>query len=76
MPPSDARACIHDASEQRDAAEQIAANRLPLFQREDTDGRCGRVTGYSITSFVTAGLWPRSGRRSGRISETKGNALA
>ena len=30
--------CIHDASGQRDAAEQIAADRLPVFQRKDTDG--------------------------------------
>jgi len=27
----------HDASEQRDAAEQIAADRLPVFQRKNTD---------------------------------------
>ena len=29
----------------------------------------------SISSFLTAGLWPRSGYRGGRVSET-GNALA
>jgi len=29
--------CIHDASGQRDAVEQIAADRLPIFQREDSD---------------------------------------
>jgi len=31
--------CIHDASGQ-DAAEQIAADRLPAFQRKDTDRIC------------------------------------
>jgi len=36
----------------------------------------GRVTRCSISSFVTAGLWPRSGYRDGRVSETKGNTLA
>jgi len=34
------------------------------------------VTRCSISSFVTAGLWLRSGYRGGRVSETKGNALA
>ena len=29
--------CIHDASGQRDAAEQIAADRLPVSQRKYTD---------------------------------------
>jgi len=29
--------CIHDASVQRGAAEQIAADRLPVFQRKYTD---------------------------------------
>ena len=29
--------CIHDASGQREAAEQYAADRLPVFQRKDTD---------------------------------------
>jgi len=28
--------CIHDVSGQRDAAEQIAAYRLPVFQSMDT----------------------------------------
>ena len=74
-PPSDAHARIHDASEQRYAAEQIAADRLPVFQRNHADRICGRVTGYSINSFVTAGLWPRSGHRGGRFSETKGNVF-
>jgi len=68
--------CIHDASGQRDAAEQIPADRLPVFQRKDTDRICGRVTRCSISGFVTAYLWPRSGYRGGRVSETKGNALA
>jgi len=34
------------------------------------------VTRCSISSFVTAGLWSRSGYRSGRVSERKDNALA
>jgi len=29
--------CIHGASGQRDAAEQIAADRLPVFQHKDTE---------------------------------------
>ena len=68
--------CIHDASGQRDAAEKIAADRLPVFQREDTDGMCGRVRRCSISSSVTAGLWSRAGYRGGRVSEKIGNALA
>ena len=36
----------------------------------------GHVTRCSISSFVTGGLWSRSGYRGGRDSETKGNALA
>ena len=32
-----ASACIHDFSGQRDAADQIAADRLPVFHRKDTD---------------------------------------
>ena len=68
--------CIHDASGQRDAAEQIAADRLPAFQPKDTDRVCGRVTRCSISSFVKAGLWPGSGYRGGCVSETKGDALA
>ena len=47
---------IHDASGQRDAAEQIAADRLPVFQRKHTDRIRGRVTRCSISSFVTAAL--------------------
>jgi len=43
--------CIHDASGQRDATEQVAADRLPVFQRNHTDRICSRVS-----SFVTAGL--------------------
>jgi len=31
----------------------------------------GRVTRCSISSFVTTGLWSRSGYRGGRVSETK-----
>jgi len=34
-----------------------------------------RVTRCSISSFVTVGLWPRSGYWGGHVSETKGNAL-
>jgi len=34
----------------------------------------GRVTRCSISGFVTAGMWPRSG--TGHVSETKGSALA
>ena len=67
---------IHDASGQRDAVKQIVADRLPVFQRKKTDRICGRVARFSISSFVTTGLWPRSGYRGGRVSETKGNALA
>jgi len=67
---------IHDASGQRDAVKQIAADRLPVFQRKDTDRICGRVTRYSISNFVTAGLCPRSGYQGSRVSETKGNVLA
>jgi len=36
----------------------------------------GRVTRCSISSFETAGVWSLSGCRGGRVSETKGNALA
>jgi len=36
----------------------------------------GRVKRCSINSFVTAGLWSRSGYPGGCVSETKGNALA
>jgi len=68
--------CIHDASGQRDAAEQIAADRLPVFQRKDTDRVCGRIARFSISSFVKAGLWPRYAYWGGRVSETKGVALA
>jgi len=68
--------CIHHASGQRHAAERIPTGRLPVFQRKDTDRKCGRFTRCSISSFVTAGLWLRSGFRGGRVSETKGNALA
>jgi len=67
--------CIHDASGQRDAAEEIVAGRLAVFQRNDTNRICGRVTRCSISSFETAGLWPWSGYRGGRVSETKSNAL-
>jgi len=35
--------CIHDPSGQRDAAEQIAADRLPVFRHEDTDRIFGRI---------------------------------
>jgi len=69
-------ACTHACIPVSDAAEEIAADRLPVFQRKDTDRICGRVTRCSISSFVTAGLWFRSGYRVGRVSETKGNALA
>jgi len=48
---------------------QSSSVRIPI-------GYGGRVTRCSISSFVTAGLWPRSGYRDGRVSETKGNALA
>jgi len=34
----------------------------------------GRVTGCSISCFVTAGMWPRSGYRGGSVSESKGDA--
>jgi len=50
--------CIHHASGQRDATEQVAADRLPVFQRKHTDRICSRVS-----SFVTAGLWSRCGYR-------------
>ena len=63
--------CIHDASGQRDGAEQITAYRLPVFQRKDNDRVCGRVTRCSISSFVTAGLWPRSGYWTGVVSSIK-----
>ena len=59
-----------------DAAEQIAADRLPDFQGKDTDRMCGLVTRHSISCFVTAGLWPRSGYWDGHVSETKGDAVA
>ena len=36
----------------------------------------GRVTRCSISSFVTAGLWPRTEYRDGRLSETNGDAVA
>jgi len=63
-------------SGQRNAAEQML---LPGYQFSNVKipieyGRC--VTRCSISSFVTAGLWPRPGYRGGRVSETKGNALA
>jgi len=48
---------------------QISRVRIPMEYG-------GRVTRCSISSFVTAGLWPRSGYQGGRVSETKGNALA
>jgi len=67
---------IHDASGQRDAVKQIVADRLPVFQRKETDRICGRFTRFSISNSVTARLWPRSGCGGGRVSETKGNALA
>ena len=51
--------CIQDASGQRDAAEQIAADRLPTFLRKHTDRICGRVRRCSISSFLTAGLRSR-----------------
>ena len=53
------------AASRRDAAEQIAADRLPVFQRKDTDRICGRVARCSVSSFVKAGLWSRSGNRVG-----------
>jgi len=53
--------CIHDTSGQRDAAEQIAADRLPVFQPKDTDRICGRVTRCSISNFVTGRLRSLSG---------------
>jgi len=67
--------CIYDASG-RDTAELIAAGRLPVFQRNDTDKKRGRVAQGRISSFATAGLWPRSGYRGGRVSKTKSNTLA
>ena len=36
----------------------------------------GHVTRCSISSFVTAGLWPRSGYQGCRVSDTKSSALA
>jgi len=48
---------------------QFSSVRIPIVC-------CGRVTRCSISSFVTAGLRPRTGCRGGRVSETKGNALA
>jgi len=75
-PPSDVHACIHDASEQCDAAEQMlligcqfSSVRIPIEYVVVLQGW------YSITSFVTVGLW-RSGYQGDRVSETKGNALA
>jgi len=58
--------CIHEDHDDsgRDAAEQIAADRLPIFQRKNT---------YRIWWLC---YWLRSGYRVGRVSETKGNALA
>jgi len=48
---------------------QFSSVRIPI--------ECGgRVTRCSISSFVTAGLWLRSGYRGGRDGETKSNALA
>jgi len=35
-------ACTHACIPVSDAAEQIAADRLPVFQRKDTDSICGR----------------------------------
>jgi len=67
---------IHHASGRRDAVEKIAAGRLPVFQRNDTDRICAHVTRCSISSFVTAGLLSRSGYWGGRVSETKGDAAA
>jgi len=63
--------CVHDVSGQRDAGAQISADGLSVFQRKYTDRICGRVTRCSIISFVTAGLWWRSGYRGGRVSEKK-----
>jgi len=54
---------------ERDAVEQSAADRLPVFQRKDADRM--RVTRCSMNSFVIAGLWSRSGYRDDRVSETK-----
>jgi len=34
--------CIHDASGQRDTAEQIAADQLSVLQRKDTERVRGR----------------------------------
>jgi len=69
--------CIQDASGQGDAAEQIAADRLPQFSSVRIPVEyCSRVTRCLISSSVTTGLWSRSGYRRDRISETKGNALA
>ena len=63
--------CIQDASGQRDAAEQIAADRLPVFQLRIPIEYGGRVTQCSISSLVTAGLCPRPAYRCGRVSDTK-----
>ena len=43
---------------------QFSSVRIPIEY-------AGRVTRCSISSFVTAGLWPRSGYRGGRVSEAK-----
>jgi len=67
---------IRDVSGQHDATEQIAADRSPIFQRKDTDRICGRVTRCWISSFVTAGLWLRSGYRVVALVKQKGNVLA
>jgi len=55
---------------------KLLLDNLPVLQRKDTDRICGRGMRCSISSFVTAGLWSRSGYRSGRVSETQGKALA
>jgi len=39
---------------------QFSSVRIPIEY-------CGRVTRCLISSFITAGLWPRSGYRSGRV---------
>ena len=40
---------VHDSSGLRDAADQIATDRLPVFQSKDTDRMCGRrVTGVRL----------------------------
>ena len=67
--------CIHDASGQRDAAEQIAADRLPVFQRKDADRisqSCYAVLDQEFcNSWTVAAVWIP-----GRVSEIKVNALA